>query len=141
MLRFTTSKRNQQVLIYLNYQYTLERINKICVEWRYRGRSCSSTLVLSLDNTSVRREPSAHSESGQVIQPNKIILEEIVEIMKRRTREETKPISQIYTEEIINARKRHPTIPTGYYFPSVSSTDSSLYYHCSLNYTSLPVFT
>ena len=102
MLRFTTSERNQQVLNYLNYQNTLKRINKTCVEWRCRSRSCLSTSTLSLDNASVRREPSAHSEPCQAIQPSKIILEETVEIMKRRARE-TKPISQIYTEETIAA--------------------------------------
>ena len=102
MHRFTTSDRNQQVLNYSNYQYTLKRINKTCVEWRCRSRSCSSALTLSLDNASVRREPSAHSESCQAIQPSKIILEETVEIMKRRARE-TKLISQIHTEDIIAA--------------------------------------
>ena len=50
----------------------------------------------------MRREPSAHSESCQAIQPSNIMLEETVEIMKRRARE-TKSISQIYTEEIIGA--------------------------------------
>ena len=102
MLRFTTSERNQQVLNYLNYQYSLKRINKSCVEWRCRSRSCSSTLTFSLNNASVRREPSAHSESCQAIQPSKIIPEETVEIMERRARE-TKPISQIYAEKIIAA--------------------------------------
>ncbi|CAF3303956.1 unnamed protein product [Rotaria socialis] len=138
MLRFTTSERNQQVLNYLDFQYTVKRINKACVEWRCRNRSCSSSLTLSLDNTCVRHEPSIHSEYCQAVQPSKIIVEETVEIMKRRAREETKSISEIYAEEIVATRRRHPGVPTGYYFPTLSSIDSSLYYHRSLNYPTLP---
>ncbi|CAF1106351.1 unnamed protein product [Rotaria magnacalcarata] len=100
MLRFSTSERNQQVQNYLDFQNTVKRISKTCVARRCRNRSCSSSLTLSLDNTCARREPSIYSESCQAVQPSKIIVEETVEIMKRRAREETKSISQIYAEEI-----------------------------------------
>jgi len=103
MLRFTTSERNQQVLTHLDFQYTVKRVNKTCVEWRCRNRHCPSTLTLSLDNTSVRREPGSDSESCKPIQPSKIIVEETIEIMKRRAREETTSISKIYSEEIVGA--------------------------------------
>ena len=125
------------MLNYLNYQYTLKRINKTSLEWRCRSRSCSSTLTLPFDNASVHREPSVHSEPCQAIQSSKIALEETVEIMIKRAGEETKSISQIYIEEIIAARRRHPGIPAGYYFPSLSSFDFSIYYRRSLNYPSL----
>jgi hypothetical protein len=138
MLRFTTTERNQQVLNYLDFQYTIKRINKTSVEWRCRNRSCSITLSLSLDNSSVRREPGAHSESCKAVQPSKIIIEQTIEIMKRRAREETKSISKIYSEEIVAARMRNPGVPTGFYFPSLTSIDSTLYDHRSQNYPALP---
>ncbi len=43
--------------------------------------------------------------------------------MERRAREETKPISKIYSEEIVDVRMRNPGIPTGFYFPSLASID------------------
>ena len=138
MFRFTTSERNQQVLNYLDFQYTVKRINKTCVEWRCRNRSCSSIFSLSLDNTCIRREPSAHSESCQACQPSKIIVEQTLEIMKQRARQETKSISKIYTEEIVVVRMRNPGVPSGFYFPPLISVDSSLYRQRSLNYPALP---
>jgi hypothetical protein len=138
MFRFTTSERNQQVLNYCDYQYTIKRVNKTCAEWRCRNRKCSSTLTLSLDNTCVRRNPSEHSESCKASQPSKVLIEETLEIMKRRAREETKPISQIYSEEIVAMRMRNPAIPIGFYFPSLASIDSTLYYHRAQNYPTLP---
>jgi hypothetical protein len=57
------------------------------------------------------------------------MIEETVETMKRRAREETKPISKIYSEEIVPVRMRNPGIPTEFYFPSLASIDSTLYYH------------
>jgi hypothetical protein len=138
MFRFTTSERNQQILNYCDFQYTVKRVNKMCVEWRCRNKTCSSTLTLSFDNSSVRRKPDNHSESCKSSQPSKIIIEEILEIMKRRAREETKPISKIYSEEIVAVRIRNPGIPTGFYFPSLASIDSALYYHRAKNYPTLP---
>ena len=80
MFLFTTTKRNQQVLNYLNFQYTVKGINKTSVEWRCRNRSCSSTLSLSLDNSSVLREPCAHSEPCKAAQPSKIIVEQALKL-------------------------------------------------------------
>ena len=138
MFRFTTTERNQQVLNYLDFQYTVKRINQTSVEWRCRNRSCSSTLSLSLDNSSVHREPGAHSESCKAMQPSKILVEQTAEIMKRRAREETTSISKIYSEEIVAARMRNPGVPTGFYFPTLTSIDSTLYDHRSQNYPALP---
>ena len=101
MFRFTTSERNQQVLNSCDYQYTLKRVNKTCAEWRCRKRNCSSTLTLSLDNTCVRREPGGHNELCKSSQPSKIMTVETLEIIKKRVREETKPVSQIYSEELV----------------------------------------
>jgi len=138
MFRFTTSERDQKILTYLNFQYTVKRVNKTCVEWRCRNRSCSSTLSLSLDELCVRRHPSDHSECCKAIPPSKIIVEETVEIMKRRAREETKSISKIYSEEVVAARMRNPGVPTGFYFPTLTSVDATLYKHRSQNYPALP---
>jgi hypothetical protein len=65
------------------------------------------------------------------------MIEETLEIMKRRAREETKQISKVYSEEIIAVRMRNPGIPTGFYFPSLASIDSALYYHHTQNYPAL----
>lgn len=138
MFRFTTSERNQQVLNYSDHQYTVKRINKTSVQWRCRNRSCSSVLSLSCDNTSILRQPTAHMESCEAIQPSKIMVEQTVEIMKRRAREETKSISKIYSEEIVAARMRNPGVPTGFYFPPLDSIDSTLYNQRAKNYPALP---
>ena len=91
------------MLNYSDFQYTVKWINKISVEWRCRNRSCSSILSLSLDNSSVLREPCTHSESCKVVQPSKIIVKQAIEIMIR-ARAETTSISKIDSEEIVAAR-------------------------------------
>ena len=58
--------------------------------------------------------------------------------MKRRAPEETTTISKIYSEEIVAARMRNPGVPTGFYFPTLTSIDSTLYDHRSQNYPALP---
>jgi hypothetical protein len=138
MFRFTTTERNHPVLNYANFQYTIKRTNKTSTEWRCRNRNCSTTLLLSLDNTCIRREPGDHNELCKESQPSKALIEETLEIMKRRAREETTTISKIYSEEIVALRIRYPGIPTGFYFPPLNSIDSALYYHRSQNYPALP---
>ena len=123
---------------YSDFEYTAKRINKTSVEWRCRNRNCSSTLSLSLDNSSVLREPCAHNESCTAVQPSKIIVEQVIEIMKRRARAKITSISKIYSEEIVGARMRNPGVLAGFYFPSLTSIDSTLYDHRSQNYPALP---
>ena len=65
MIRFTTTKRKEKVLNHLDFQYTRKRINQSNEDWRCRNRKCTSALALSLDNTRIVREPSAHIESCQ----------------------------------------------------------------------------
>jgi hypothetical protein len=66
------------------------------------------------------------------------MIEETVEIMKRRAREETTSISKIYSEEIVAVRMKNPGVPTGFYFPSLVPIDSALYRHRAQNYPALP---
>ena len=58
--------------------------------------------------------------------------------MKRRAREETVPIPQIYSQEIVKTRIEHPGLPTGLFFPRLESLDSSLYRWRAENYPNLP---
>ena len=58
--------------------------------------------------------------------------------MKRRARAGPAAISKIYSEEIVAARMRNPGVPTGFYFPSRTSIDSTLSDHRSQNYPALP---
>lgn len=58
--------------------------------------------------------------------------------MKRRAREETLPIPQIYCEEIVKTRVEHPSLLTGLFFPTLQSIDSSLYRWRAENYPNLP---
>ncbi len=57
--------------------------------------------------------------------------------MKRRAREETQSMSKTYSEKIVAARMRNPGVPSGYYFPPLTSIDSTLYDHRSQNYPAL----
>ncbi|CAM4871808.1 unnamed protein product [Rotaria socialis] len=72
------------------------------------------------------REPSHHT----CIQSSskKVVLEEAISRMKKRAGEETLPISQIYSQEIIKVPVNNPDMNTGTFFPMLDSIDSSLYH-------------
>lgn len=137
MLRFTSTERTGKILNYNGFQYTLKRERKTVVEWRCRSRNCTSTLSLSRDNSVIAREPNKHILSCSS-EGNKLIVDKAVEKMKKRAREETTTIPKIYAQEIVLSRVANPGTQTGLYFPTLSSVDSALYYHRSLNYPVLP---
>ena len=137
MLRFTCTERSGKMLHYEGFQYTMKRERKTVVEWRCRSHVCSSTLSLSRDNTLIARPPSEHVPTCSSHE-SKLVLAEAVESMKKRAREETTSIPKIYAQEVVSARMANPDLPTGLFFPPLSSIDSSLYHHRSLNYPMLP---
>ncbi|CAF2853838.1 unnamed protein product [Rotaria sp. Silwood2] len=126
-----------KVLNYNGFQYTLKRERSTAVEWRCRSRKCTSTLSLSRDNTLVAREPSQHISSC-LCGGSKVIIDQALDKMKKRSREETTTIPKIYAQEIVSARLANPGMPTGLYFPTLNSIYSTLYYHRFLNYPALP---
>ncbi|CAF1467522.1 unnamed protein product [Rotaria sordida] len=136
MLQFTTSERNKPVLNYNRNQYTLKRIGARTNEWRYHQRKCSSSLSLTSNNTIVFRTPSAHSCEKQYA--SKQIIDEAIQRMKKRAREETTTIPKIYTEELIRTRLENPSMVTGISYPNLRSVDSSLYRQRALNFPRLP---
>ena len=85
MLHFTSSERNKPVLNYNGYQYTFKRKGFTTNEWRYRQRTCSSTLSLGSDNIIVIRLPSAHSCPS--LHASKQIIDEAVQRMEKRARQ------------------------------------------------------
>ncbi|CAM4973721.1 unnamed protein product [Rotaria socialis] len=82
------------------------------------------------------REPSHHT----CIQSSskKVVLEEAISRMKKRAGEETLPISQIYSQEIIKVPVNNPDMNTGTFFPMLDSIDSSLYRKRAKNYPKIP---
>ncbi|CAF4845603.1 unnamed protein product, partial [Rotaria socialis] len=52
--------------------------------------------------------------------------------------QETLPIPQIYSQEIVKIRIDNPTLDTGSFFPLLDSIDASLYRRRAKNYPKLP---
>ncbi|CAF3096591.1 unnamed protein product, partial [Rotaria sp. Silwood2] len=65
-------------------------------------------------------------------------IDEAVERMKKRAREETTTIPKIYTEELVRTRIANPSMVTGLSYPNLRSIDSSLYRQRALNFPRLP---
>jgi hypothetical protein len=137
MLLFTSTERSGKILNYDGFQYTLKRERKTVVEWRCRSRNCSSTLSLSRDNTVVARQPSEHIPSCSS-EASKLVVAEALGNMRKRAREETTTIPKIYAQEIVVARMANSGMQTGFFFPTLSSVDASIYHHRSFNYPVLP---
>jgi len=135
-MEFTTTNRDALVLNYENYQYTLKRENKNSNEWRCRSRPCTTSLSLCRDNKSIIRPPGTHTCTPFL--PEKIILDQAVTRMKKRAAEETLPIPQIYSQEVVKVRVDNPGLCTGEFFPILESIDSRLYRKRSTNYPKLP---
>ena len=58
--------------------------------------------------------------------------------MKKRAAEETLPIPQIYSQEIVKIRIDNPALDTGSFFPILGNIDASLYRRCAKNYQKIP---
>ena len=91
-----------------------------------------------MGNACVARKAICHSEFFKISFPSKIIVEEAVDIIKKRAREKTFLISKIYSKEIISIRMRNPNVCTGFYLSALSSIDSTLYDHRAKNYPASP---
>ena len=136
MLHFINSERNKSVLNYNGYQHTFKRKGFTTNEWRYRQRTSTSTLSLGSDNTIVIRLPSAHSYPS--LHASKQIIDEDVQRMKKRAREETTTITKMYAEEIVRTRIANPGMVTGFSYHDLRSIDSALYRQRALNFPRLP---
>ncbi len=113
------------MLNFEGYQYTNKRENKTMKERRCRNRGCSSSLPTCSKDLKIIRHPPAHD--CQSINDTKSVIDESITRMKIRAREETVPIPQIYSQEMVKTRIEHPGLPTGLFFPTLGSIDSSLY--------------
>jgi hypothetical protein len=127
MFNFTFSERSKLVLNFEGYQYTKKRENKGMNEWRCRDRGCSSSLSTCSKDLKIIRHPPAYY--CQSINGTKSVIDESITRMKTRVREETVPIPQIYSQEIVKTRIEHSGLPTDLFFPTLESIDSSLYPH------------
>jgi hypothetical protein len=136
MFNFTYSERSKPVMNFEGNQYTKKRSNKTMNEWRCRDRRCSSSLSTCSKDLTIARSPSAHT--CQSINDAKNVIDESVTRMKIRAREETVPIPQIYSQEIVKTRIEHPGLATGLVFPTLERIDSSLYRWRAENYPNLP---
>ena len=68
----------------------------------------------------------------------KQIIDEPVQRMKKRAREETTTIPKIYKEELVRTRIANPHMVTGFSYPGLRSIDSALYRQTALNFPRLP---
>lgn len=136
MFTFTLSERSKPILNFEGYQYTKKRENKKINEWRRRDRDCTSSLSTCSKDQTITRSPSGHT--CQSISNTKSIVDESITRMKSRAREETVPVPQIYAQEIVKTRIEHPGLPTGLFFPTLESIDSTLYRWRAENYPNLP---
>jgi hypothetical protein len=132
MLNFTSSEGNKPVLNYNGHQYTFKRASVTTNEWRCRQRKCTSTLSLTLDNEIVFRQPSAHSCNSLLA--SKQVVDEAIERMKKRARDETTTIPRIYVEELVRTRLANPG---GISYPNLRNIDSALYRQRAFNFPRL----
>jgi len=136
MLRFTLSERGGNICNYNGHQYTKKRVNKSSQEWRCRDRKCTGTMSLCTLGITILREPSTHTCT--LVSDSTIIMEEAIDRMKIRAREETTSITKIYSQEVVKTRIQYPDMATGLIFPSLYSIDAFLYRQRSKNYPMLP---
>ena len=129
---FTTTNRNVLVLNFKGSQYTPKRKRKDSNEWRCRARPCTTSLSLCHDNKSTIREPGVHTCIPK--SPEKFVAEAAIARMKKRAAEETLPIPQIYSQEIVKIRIDNPALDTGSFFPLLGNIDASLYRRRAKNY-------
>jgi len=73
-----------------------------------------------------------------MLHASKQIIDEAVQRMKKRAREEITTIPKIYTEELVRTRIAHPGMITGFSYPDLRSIDSALYRQRALNFPRLP---
>ena len=132
----TTTNRNALVLNFKDFQYTLKRKHKDNNEWRCRARPCTTSLSLCHENKSIIREPDVHTRIPK--SPEKLVAEAAITRMKKRAVEETLPIPQIYSQEIVKIRIDHPALDTGSFFPLLGNIDASLYRRRAKNYPKIP---
>jgi len=135
-MQFTTTIRDELVLSYNGYQYTKKRSYVYNTEWRCRTRPCTTTLSLRRSDNSIHRGPGVHS-CVPLPTSHKVVIDEAIANMKKRAREETLPIPQIYSQEIVKVRVNNPGMETGTFFPLLQSIDSCLYRKRSKNYPKL----
>jgi hypothetical protein len=135
-MNFTTSHRNELVLNYQGFQYTKKREYKHSNEWRCRARPCTTTLSIRRDDNSIIREPAPHTCTPS--SSEKFVVDEVISNMKKRAQDETLPIPQIYSQEIVKIRVANPDLATGTFFPLLHNIDSSLYRKRAKNYPKLP---
>ena len=106
----------------------LQQMNGDVVKEHARVHYHSVQLIPSLFD--FLHAPSLH-ESKQII-------DEAVQGMKKRAREETTTISKIYAEELVRTLIGNPHMVTGFSYPDLRSIDSALYRQRALNSPRLP---
>ena len=111
---FTTTNLNASVLNFKAFQYTLKRKHKDSNEWRCRARPCTTSLSLYHENKSIIRESGVHTCIPK--SPEKLVAEAAIARMKKRNAEETLPIPQIYSQEIVKIRIDNPALDTRKFF-------------------------
>ena len=133
---FTTANCNVLVLNFKGFQYTLKRKYKDSNDWRCRARPCTTSLSLCHENKAIIREPGVHTCIPK--SPEKLVVGAAIARMKKRAAEETLPIPQIYSQEIVKIRIDNPALDTGSFFPLSDNIEASLYRRRAKNYPRIP---
>ncbi|CAF1338309.1 unnamed protein product [Didymodactylos carnosus] len=103
--RLNILERARSVLNYKDHQYTKKREHKTRNEWRCRDRSCTSSISLCSQDQLIIREKTSHICTANT---KEVIIDDVIDRMKKRAREETISIPKIYSEEMIKARVENP---------------------------------
>ena len=133
---FTTTNRNALVLNFKGFQYTLKRKHKDSNQWRCRARPCTTSLSLCHEKKSIIRELGVHTCIPK--SSEKLVAEAAIARMKKRAAEETLPIPQIYSLEIVKIRIDNPALDTGSFFLLLGHIDGSLCRRRAKNYPKIP---
>jgi len=98
-VKFVTNERGGESLVYNDFRYVVKNRRNERVYWRCAVRTCPATL-----RTHNNIPLAANRIHNHVPDPIKFQVSRAVNNIKKRCREETKPVPQIYHEEIAKLR-------------------------------------
>ncbi|KRZ58604.1 hypothetical protein T02_15225 [Trichinella nativa] len=134
-IKFVSTQRNQQKIVYRGRCYTLKRTNRndkcwICASG---SRGCSGKLYTNLDATEVIRT-GEHAE-GCRVDAHAFYHQQQLNELKRLAAGDPRPVLEIYDELASNAST---SLETAAYFPTWEQARNTMYYSRSKRYPRLP---
>ena len=120
---FVETSKGRQSVVHKGYIYQKIRKNGERSWWRCKDRSCKGKLRLESDQVTATIEEHYHPPSQAQASANTVISS-----MKKRAREESVPLPQIYRQEMTKLYGAPRCEETAVNLPSFQNLKSSLYH-------------